>query len=226
MNSILPLIGLALLDSLSVGAIVVPIGLLLTWGSMRKGAYATYLATVATVYFALGLMLLGGTQLFFGFFAELNQQKWFSVAKIGAGSLLAAYGILSPTPKKKTAEDDARVSRKRGFGPLAMVGLGLAVSFAEAATMVPYLAAISIVQAMQLPGAGQAGVLAGYCVVMIIPAIVVGVLAGAYGEKLFPRLQRIAHGLEYETKVTLLWVAAIVGIYLIVQGWGELGHDF
>ena len=42
MNSILPLIGLALLDSLSVGAIVVPIGLLLTWGSMRKGAYATY----------------------------------------------------------------------------------------------------------------------------------------------------------------------------------------
>ena len=30
MNSILPLIGLALLDSLSVGTIVVPIGLLLS----------------------------------------------------------------------------------------------------------------------------------------------------------------------------------------------------
>ena len=63
-HSILSLIGLALLDSLSIGTLVIPLALILMWRNVRVPALAAYLLTVAAVYFALGVaMLLGFTGL-------------------------------------------------------------------------------------------------------------------------------------------------------------------
>ena len=51
MHSLLSLIGLALLDSLSIGTLVIPLALILVWRSVHVPALIAYLFTVAAVYF-------------------------------------------------------------------------------------------------------------------------------------------------------------------------------
>ena len=50
-------------------------------------------------------------------------------------------------------------------------------------------------------------------------------LALLFGQKFFPRLERLIPRLEYEAKVTLLWIAAIVGIYMVVHSVPMLRAD-
>lgn len=60
MSSVIPVIGLALLDSLSLGTLVIPLALIVHWRAVRVPALTAYLFTVAAVYVLLGLgMLLG-----------------------------------------------------------------------------------------------------------------------------------------------------------------------
>lgn len=54
------LAGLALLDSLSVGTLVIPVLMLLS-PRVRAGSVLRYLSALAAFYFAIGLVLLAGT---------------------------------------------------------------------------------------------------------------------------------------------------------------------
>lgn len=58
MSSVIPVIGLALLDSLSLGTLIIPLALIVRWRAVRVPALAAYLCTVAAVYFLLGLGML------------------------------------------------------------------------------------------------------------------------------------------------------------------------
>lgn len=53
----LVLVGLALLDSLSAGTLLIPVVLLIVWRRMRGAAYVTYLGTIVLSYFAVGIAL-------------------------------------------------------------------------------------------------------------------------------------------------------------------------
>ena len=44
-----------------------------------------------------------------------------------------------------------------------------------------------------------------------------------WGQRFLPKLARIAPRLEYEAKVTLLWIAAILGLHLAGRSAGTLG---
>ena len=59
--------------------------------------------------------------------------------------------------------------------------------------------------------------LAVYCVIMVLPAVLAGVAMGFVGDRLVNRLQRWIPRLNYEAKVTLLWIAAIVGITMVYR---------
>ena len=95
-----------------------------------------------------------------------------------------------------------------------MVGLALGAAVVEAATMLPYLGAMGIIQSMSFGFSGKVALIVGYCIIMVLPATLMAVIAGAAGPAIFPRLERAIHRLEYEAKVTLLWIAAIVGGYM------------
>nr|WP_225751461.1 hypothetical protein [Pseudoclavibacter sp. Marseille-Q3772] len=56
-----------------------------------------------------------------------------------------------------------------------------------------------------------------YCVIMVLPAVLAGVAMGMIGERLVNRLQLWIPRLNYEAKVTLLWIAAIVGITMVYR---------
>jgi len=59
--------------------------------------------------------------------------------------------------------------------------------------------------------------LAVYCVIMVLPAVLAGVAMGIIGDRLVNRLQRWIPQLNYGAKVTLLWIAAIVGIIMVYR---------
>lgn len=61
MGSVIAVVGLALLDSLSLGTLVIPLALIVHWRAVRVPALTTYLLTVAAVYFLLGLGILLGS---------------------------------------------------------------------------------------------------------------------------------------------------------------------
>ncbi|SDS80503.1 GAP family protein [Corynebacterium timonense] len=225
MSSVIPVIGLALLDSLSLGTLVIPLALIVHWRAVRVPALTAYLFTVALVYFLLGLgMLLGFAGL--GSVAErVTQTDIFPWITLTLGAALAVFGIFGPDPTKP----EPGQLPKRATGATSslprMVALGLGASLTEAATMLPYIAAMGIIGSWDIPSVAKAGAVGIYCLIMIVPTVLLATLALLFGQKFFPRLERLIPRLEYEAKVTLLWIAAIVGIYMVARSVATIRGD-
>ena len=152
--------------------------------------------------------------------ARTDAAQW---ATLAIGVALAGFGILSPNPPKPEPGTDSLGSRPTPASAGAMVVLGLGASLVEAATMVPYIAATGIIASSPEAWPVRIVTLTLYCLIMIAPALVLLILADTLGQRFLPKLVRIAPRLEYEAKVTLLWVAAILGLHLAGRSAGALG---
>lgn len=225
MGSVIPVVGLALLDSLSLGTLVIPLALIVHWRAVRVPALATYLVTVAAVYFLLGLGLLLGFASLGSVAERVTQTDVFPWITLILGAALAIFGIFGPDPKKP----EPGQLPKRAAGTTSslprMVALGLGASLTEVATMLPYIAAMGIIGSWEIPSAAKAGSVGIYCLIMIVPTVILATLALLFGQKFFPRLERLIPRLEYEAKVTLLWIAAIVGIYMVANSVATIRGD-
>ncbi|MDO5081269.1 GAP family protein [Buchananella hordeovulneris] len=213
---------LALLDSMSLGTLVIPLALVVRSRRVEPVALTVYLATVSLVYFAIGIALVAGIDLLSSTFTALQRTTAFHWLTLVLGLGLAGVGILWPTPPKPEPGRDVFADRPRPSSLGAMIVLGLGASLTEVVTMVPYLAATGIMSTMPVGWGGKLVLLAAYCLVMVLPAIVLLSLAALLGHRIFPWLSRLAPRLEYETKITLLWIAALVGLQMIWRGIGAL----
>lgn len=212
MVDILPLIGLALVDSLSIGTLIIPIALIVLWGKVHISPLSIYLGTVLTCYFALGLALLFGLQTFH----TLGNQHWFHWAVLMIGIGLTAIGFLSPTPQRNSATTSKKVRKTNSTSMAAMMSLALGASVVEAFTMLPYLAAMGIIQSFEISPTSKIGIILLYCIIMILPASVISTVAlSSTSKKFLTTIESWIPRLEYEAKITLLWVAAIAGIYIV-----------
>ena len=223
MEHVATLAGLALLDSTSLGTLVIPIALVVRSRRVDRGPMAIYLTTVCLVYLGLGIALVTGFDLISSTAARLAHTETAQWATLIIGVVLAGFGILGPDPAKPEPGADSLGSRPTPASAGAMVVLGLGASLAEAATMVPYIAATGIIASSPAPWPLRILTLILYCLVMIVPALALLVLADTLGQRFLPKLVRIAPRLEYEAKVTLLWVAAILGLHLAARSAGTLG---
>lgn len=223
MLDIIPLIGLALVDSLSVGTLVIPLTLLLRWGRLHTIPYATYLGTITIAYFALGITLMLGFAGIGPIITEATQTDWVPWVTLVLGAALALFGIFAPNPKKpepgetNVPTDTTQMQKATRAGLAGMVSLALGAAVIEAATMLPYLAAIGIMQSFEITPLLRLALLAAYCIIMVLPAMLAGAAMGLVGDRLTNRLQRWIPRLNYEAKVTLLWIAAIVGITMVYR---------
>lgn len=223
MLDIIPLIGLALVDSLSVGTLVIPLTLLLRWGRLRTIPYATYLGTITVAYFALGITLMLGFAGIGPIITEATQTDWAPWVTLVLGAALALFGIVAPNPRKpepgetNLPTDTTKMQKATRAGLAGMVSLALGAAVIEAATMLPYLAAIGIMQSFEITPLLRLALLAAYCIIMVLPAMLAGAAMGLVGDRLADRLQRWIPRLNYEAKVTLLWIAAIVGITMVYR---------
>lgn len=214
------LIVLALIDGTSLGTLGIPLWLTLQPG-VRVRTVAVYLLAIAAFYWVVGLVLLGGAITVLGSILEATEGKPRLWAQLILGiALFALAFVVDPIGGRKERpqrQERGRLGRLKarvgGEGLTARTAAWLAIGAAtiELATMLPYLAAIGLL-ADAAPGAGiSAGVLLGYCAVMVLPAaILLGVRALA---------ERRAAGL-------LAWVQAwverhsaeAVGLVLILAG--------
>lgn len=227
---------LALIDSTSFGTLLIPVWLLMAPGRLRAGRVLMYLGVVAGAYALIGMLLLAGLILLgdalSAWLAQLQGTVGFLLLQAGLAGVLIWYsGRLDPwtaAGKERKRQRDAergtagRVARFReravgegtrgGGGPL--LGLALAAVGLEVATLLPYLAGIGLVASHAPQPPGSVGMILFYCVVMILPALVL--LGGRLvAHRLLERpLRRLEAFLSRHANGTIAVILFLVGLFL------------
>lgn len=232
------LAGLALLDSLSFGTLAIPVWLLLAPGRVRPVRLLTYLTAIGAFYFAVGTLLLAGIAQLPSRPAlpELDEKITRWIGLISGGALVFLSHVLDPATKARRGERKSsrgglsgRLSRWRstamgdgvsghgGASAVALAGLAIVAGTAELTTMLPYLGAIGLIATSGVPAELRAGVLACYCVIMLLPALVLLAARIVGGDRLHPPLERLDAWITRNAGSTLAWVIGIIGVILIIR---------
>ncbi|WIM94372.1 GAP family protein [Actinoplanes oblitus] len=211
---------LALLDATSFGTLLIPIWLLLHPGPVRAGRIVAFLGTVAAFYFAVGVAVALGADAFLPQITRLldtSVAKWLQlvagVALFFGSFRLPSSGGRLPRWRERALSDDG--------GAAGLAALALAAAAAELTTMLPYLAAIGLLATSGLPGARIALVMAGYCLLMIVPALVLLALRLAAGDRIAKPLTRFSDWMSNSN--TLAWIIGVVGFLLANDAAARLG---
>lgn len=119
------------------------------------------------------------------------------------------------------APTDARAGA--GAGSLAaLMGLALVGVSVEVATMVPYLAGIGIISSTSPSLAVSLLMLAGYCLVMIAPAVILTLGRLVARNALERPLSALDRWLTKNAQSTTAWIIGIVGVLLAINAFGTL----
>lgn len=218
---------LALIDSTSFGTLLIPIWLMLAPGRIRAGRILVFLGTVATFYLALGLVLVAGLARFSDEISDALDTTPVQIVQLILGLVLLAAGVRTGTRKDRESSGRLLRWRERAVGDEGSIGglMTLAVTAAviEAGSMLPYIAAIGLIGTADLAGPVTLAVLVGYCLVMVLPALVL--LAGRVGAArvVEPVLRRINDWMERTGRENTAWLLGIVGVILAANALDGLG---
>ncbi|WP_293781027.1 GAP family protein [uncultured Aeromicrobium sp.] len=233
------LVVLALIDSTSFGTLLIPIWLLTAPGRLRLGRMLVYLSTVTIAYLTLGIVLLLGAGAFLDAYGDMLDSSAFLIGQLLLGVALMVVSHLMDTKKararaaERAASGGGRVLRwrarimsedgTRDRSTAALAGLALTAVAVEAASMLPYLAAIGILTS-QGPGWPASGVLlTGYCLVMIAPALVLTFGRVVAHDALERPLSRLDRWLTRHAQATTAWILGIIGFLLAAHAIFDLG---
>ncbi|MEV6491306.1 GAP family protein [Actinoplanes sp. NPDC051633] len=207
---------LALIDSTSFGTLLIPIWLLMHPGGIRAGRILVFLGTVAAFYLVVGVAIALGADAFLPQISRVLDTRPASWAQLVLGVALFFLSFRLDR-KHKRASGGGRLTRWReraltdgGAGGLA--GLALAAAAAEVTTMLPYLAAIGLLTTSKLAAGPIVLVMAGYCLLMILPALLLLTARLTAGDRITPLLTRVGDWLARSN--ALSWVVGIVGFLL------------
>ncbi len=224
------LVVLALVDSTSAGTLGIPVWMLARQ-RIRTRPVLGYLATIALFYWVLGVSLLLGIDALTRVVGRLGDNPVVLWAQLVTGAALLAVSFLFD--EKPAARRRAR-REARGVGPnrverlkLAVVGeqattravvvLALVAGVIEAASMLPYLAAMGLLTSSGLALGTQLVVLVGYVVVMAAPALVLLALRIGLARAVEPLLGRINAWFASRSDAMIGWVLGIVGVLLALD---------
>ena len=221
------LVILALIDSTSFGTLLIPIWLMLAPGRLKPARLIIFLGTVAAFYFVLGLLLTAGVTAFSDQIKDALDTTPVQVVQLALG--IALLVLAFRIGHRKGGGEGGRISRWResamseGGSTRALMSLALGAAVLEAASMVPYLAAIGLLSTSDLSWQAMAGLLAAYCLVMIAPALLLlcgRILAHA---RIQPLLQRINDWMVRTGQENTAWVVGIIGFLLAADTLDGLG---
>ena len=231
------LIALALVDSTSFGTLVLPL-ILLVQPRVRAGLVATYLATIGVFYLLLGLALLGGaawaSSALSGAGDALSSTPAYIIqVLIGVGLIALSFRYDAKSVARRKAGRGGRPTRMEGWREAAvnehatagaMVTVALGAGVLEAASMLPYLAAVGIITTANVSMATGAVILTGYVLVMLAPALVMLAVRLLAGPRLDGPLTRMRDVMVTHTAGALGWVIGIVGVLLVLDAARVLGE--
>lgn len=213
---LVPVAGLALLDTLSPATIGITLYVLLTGARSVARPLLAYLGTVAAFYFVLGCALMLGLGALLSSLNGLVDGPAVSWGMVVLGGGLLAYSFVMPS---RTRERRRPESLRTG----AMVALGLATGLLEAGTALPYLGAIGIMTTAALAPAVWVPMIAAYNVVMVLPPVLLYLGHRALGERLRPRLERWRTRVESGSREAMGWILGIAGAVLLINGLARTG---
>jgi hypothetical protein len=221
---ILALVVLALLDSTSIGTLFIPVLLLLTPGRPRL---MSYLVTIALFYLALGVVIaLGAGPPLVRLGSALGPAlNWVELA--GGVTLFVLSFRFDPKRHPGASQEQGKKWTERvhkaAESRRALVVLALTAGLVEVATMFPYLGAIALLASAGLGATGTTVVLAGYCVVMVLPPLVLLGLRLAFADRVTPVLTRVNGWFQQHAVGATGWILAVVGFFLAVDAGSQLG---
>ncbi|WP_017568976.1 GAP family protein [Nocardiopsis halotolerans] len=211
LDVLLPVAGLALLDTLSPATIGVSLYVLLSGARSVARPLLAYLGTVALFYFALGCALMLGFGFLFEALGGLADHPAVGWAMVVLGGGMLAYALFMPD---KPRGQRRPASLRTG----AMVGLGLATGLLEGGTAFPYFGAVGIMTTAELSPVVWVPMLAAYNVVMVLPPILLYLAHRALGERLRPRMERWRTKVESGSREAMGWIIGIVGFLVLRHG--------
>ena len=227
------LVVLALIDSTSFGTLLIPIWLMLAPGRLRRSRILVYLATVAGFYLLVGVVLLTVASTALPQLTTLAASTAFLWAQLVVGVALLVLSFFIGGKRARARRGQGRFARWReravtdaaddrsSVGPL--MGLAVAAAGVEVASMLPYLVGIGLISTSDLDAASRVLVLVGYCVVMVLPALVLlGVRSIASGA-IESGLTRFSAWMERNAAETTAWIVGILGFLLARAAATELG---
>ena len=104
-----------------------------------------------------------------------------------------------------------------------LMTLALTAVAIEAASMVPYLAAIGLIGTADVSWLTTLAVLAAYCLVMVLPALVLLAARIGAAHRVEPVLRRINDWMERTGRENTAWVLGIVGFVIAANALDGLG---
>ena len=225
---------LALIDSTSFGTLLIPVWLLMAPGRVRPGRILVYLGALAGFYALLGIGILLGGSAVADTLAGVSDSRPFLWGQLFVGVGLFALSFKLDPPgsgKERTdaSEPSGRLRRWReravaseSGSASALAALAVLAGLVEAASMLPYLAAIGVI-GTQGPDWPVSGLwVLGYCIVMIVPALLL-TAARVFAAPLVARPLALLDGwLVKHAASATAWAVGIVGFLLARAALGPL----
>lgn len=215
----LPVLGLAVVDSVNPSALAVAL-----WWMARPGAaprLLAYIAGIALTYTALGIALMLGLGATMQRYGAAFDHPIALALQFALGLGMLAYAIFAPKQSKHADEQP----QPRVGGLLGMVLLGMTVTAIEMVTALPYFAAIALMTSATMPVWQWLPLLLVYNAIFVAPPLL---LLGLYliaGRRLQGRFERWRVSLQRGARETLLWIVGIAGVALAADAAGRWsGH--
>lgn len=222
------LIGLALLDSTSIGTLFIPVWLLLVPGGVKPGQILLYLATIALFYLVVGVVLMLGAAPLLDALGRITDNPvvvWGQLL-LGVGLFVISFRFDSKRSRRLGKPDRAERWRERATGESAstsfLMTIALLAALAEVATMLPYLAAIAILSTTGLPAPTVVGLLAAYCGVMVVPALLLLAIRQVGHGLVRPLLLKLDAWVSRHGETTVGWIIGIAGFLVAQDALGKL----
>lgn len=227
---------LALIDGLSVGTLLIPLFLIIAPGRPRTSRILLYLATITAFYLVIGILFtlglvnvidLGRTIL-----ESTTGQSLLLIA--GIALLLSGIGIgVSDSRKRKLAGGAVpasgrllrwrtRLLDERASGA-SVAAVAIVAGLAELAGMLPYLIGMTMLADAPMSMVSRGALLAGYCLVMILPALVLLLARLVAANAVEAPLQRFTAWMQRTGPENTAWIMAILGFLLARMAASNLG---
>lgn len=225
------LAGLALLDSLSVGTLVIPVAMLLAPGFQAR-RLLVYLGTLAGFYLCAGIVLLAGADAVVSAFRTVADTTALLWVQLAAGALMfgAAFfvgpGAITLGRRGQRAPEPAPARWERRLNAVTstpgIAGVALSAGLVEIATMAPYLGAIAMLTAAPVGVPAKGAALAAYVVLMCVPALALLGLRSSAGRRAEPALERFGAWLSRQAAAAFPWILGLLGWFVGGDAAGRL----
>lgn len=138
--------------------------------------------------------------------------------RIAMGDEGAQAAPAHPHPDAARSAGCLAVATRRPAGSYgALMGLALTAGLIEVASMLPYLAAIALITGSGMGTPASVATLAGYCALMIAPALVLLAARIIFGTRLEPQLRRLDAWLTKHANSALSWIVGIIGVVIVIN---------